>query len=200
MKAKPLMLDLCCGLGGWSKGFIKEGWRCVGVDLFDFGAKYPGEFIQYDLLAWEGWRVLAPVVIMSSTPCEEFSRHDMPWTRRRNPPSPDLRLWKRSQYIAAVLGVPIVMENVRGAQIWVGKAKMNCGKFYLWGDVPAIIPALSGGRQKQSFSSTERARRAEVPEVLSRHIARCFYPKVSNVDNYPTIQANREGVGVAVPA
>ncbi len=35
---KPLMLDLCCGLGGWSEGFLAAGWRCVGVDLADFSA------------------------------------------------------------------------------------------------------------------------------------------------------------------
>lgn len=37
--------------------------------------------------------------------------------------------------------VPMVLENVKGAQPWVGKAKANYGSYYLWGDVDSI-----GGR------------------------------------------------------
>ena len=32
------------------------------------------------------------------------------------------------------------VENVRGAQRWVGKERWNFGSFYLWGDVPALMP------------------------------------------------------------
>lgn len=39
--------------------------------------------------------------------------------------------------------VPIIIENVRGAQKWVGKARWNFGSFYLWGDVPALMPIPS---------------------------------------------------------
>ena len=33
-----------------------------------------------------------------------------------------------------------MVENVRGAQKWVGRARWNFGSFYLWGDVPALMP------------------------------------------------------------
>jgi hypothetical protein len=36
------------------------------------------------------------------------------------------------------------VENVRGAQRWVGKARWNYGSFYLWGDVPALMPFSKG--------------------------------------------------------
>jgi hypothetical protein len=36
--------------------------------------------------------------------------------------------------------IPLVVENVRGAQKWVGRAKWHFGSFYLWGDVPALMP------------------------------------------------------------
>jgi hypothetical protein len=36
--------------------------------------------------------------------------------------------------------IPMVIENVRGAQKWVGRAQWNYGSFYLWGDVPALMP------------------------------------------------------------
>jgi hypothetical protein len=36
----------------------------------------------------------------------------------------------------------MVVENVRGAQKWVGRARWNFGSFYLWGDVPALMPMV----------------------------------------------------------
>jgi hypothetical protein len=39
--------------------------------------------------------------------------------------------------------IQLVVENVRGAQPWVGRAKCHYGSFYLWGDVPALMPFAS---------------------------------------------------------
>jgi len=36
--------------------------------------------------------------------------------------------------------IPMVVENVRGAQPWVGRSVWNYGSFHLWGDVPALMP------------------------------------------------------------
>jgi C-5 cytosine-specific DNA methylase len=36
--------------------------------------------------------------------------------------------------------IPLIVENVRGAQKWVGRARWSFGSFYLWGDVPALMP------------------------------------------------------------
>ena len=36
--------------------------------------------------------------------------------------------------------IPLIVENVRGAQPWVGRAPWNYGSFFLWGDVPALMP------------------------------------------------------------
>jgi len=38
--------------------------------------------------------------------------------------------------------IPLIVENVRGAQKWVGQARWNFGSFYLWGDVPALMPMV----------------------------------------------------------
>jgi hypothetical protein len=43
--------------------------------------------------------------------------------------------------IARELNVPIVLENVKGGQRWVGKAQANFGSYYLWGDIANV-----GGR------------------------------------------------------
>jgi hypothetical protein len=41
---------------------------------------------------------------------------------------------------AAGRHIPLVVENVRGAQKWVGRSVWNFGSFHLWGDVPALMP------------------------------------------------------------
>ena len=41
---------------------------------------------------------------------------------------------------AAGRHIPMVVENVRGAQKWVGRSRFNYGSFHLWGDVPALMP------------------------------------------------------------
>src|SRR5258708_17033541 len=46
---------------------------------------------------------------------------------------------------AAGRHIPLIVENVRGAQKWVGRARWNYGSFYLWGDVPALMPVTFKG-------------------------------------------------------
>lgn len=41
---------------------------------------------------------------------------------------------------AAGRWIPMVQENVKGTQPWVGPAAWHYGSFYLWGDVPALMP------------------------------------------------------------
>jgi hypothetical protein len=36
--------------------------------------------------------------------------------------------------------IPMIVENVRGAEKWVGAARWHFGSFYLWGDVPPLMP------------------------------------------------------------
>jgi len=180
MDDKPLALDLYCGRGGWAKGFLAAGWRVMGVDIEDFSSEYPGEFVQADVMRWELWRVLPVQIVLASEPCQEFSRWSMPWTRAKNPPYPSrsLELMKRSDYIAFEKMVPLIRENVRGAQQFIGRSRLNCGAFHLWGDVPAIIPPFAG-KKKESYGSKDIARRAEVPFHLAFHIAQVF----KNYDN-----------------
>lgn len=46
--------------------------------------------------------------------------------------------------------IPLIVENVRGAQPWVGRSAWNYGSFHLWGDVPALMP-FSRGRKVPGF-------------------------------------------------
>jgi hypothetical protein len=60
-----------------------------------------------------------------------------------NPPHPEmgLKLFKHTQSMCEASGLPYIMENVRGAERFVGRAVNHCGPFYLWGNaVPPLMP------------------------------------------------------------
>lgn len=98
----------------------------------------------------------------------------MPWTRRLNPPEPDLSLVQACFWIAKEAGVPLILENVRGAVPYLGPPVARYGSRYLWGDgVPALIPFAPPSR-KEHLSSKQRRERAVIPAGLSLHIARCY--------------------------
>jgi len=68
---------------------------------------------------------------------------------------------------AAGRHVPMLVENVRGAQQWVGRAAWHYGSFYLWGDVPALMPIakavkVGGARGDDWFTHHNR------PEFVTR--------------------------------
>ena len=122
---KPIALDLCCGLGGWTRGLKAAGFEVWGFDIDErFRANYPGDrFYCSDVRIAAAsledlGRVRRGAVVVASPPCEQFSRWQMPWTLRRNPPPPDLSIWDACEHIARELALPIVIENVRMAQHW----------------------------------------------------------------------------------
>ena len=96
--------------------------------------------------------------------CQEYSYMAMPWSRAKKIAAEyrdgtrdvaDLtRLFdacfriQREACEAAGRHIPMVVENVRGAQPWVGRAKARYGSFYFWGDVPALMPSAHGAPQK----------------------------------------------------
>lgn len=43
--------------------------------------------------------------------------------------------------------MPLIVENVRGAEDWVGRARYHFGSFYLWGDVPPLMPRAGHGKR-----------------------------------------------------
>lgn len=175
--------DFCCGKGGWTRGLQAAGWSVAGFDIQQ-QPEYPGEFFWADLRAATLADLIAmagiPDFIVASLPCEEFSRHTMPWTRKRNPPPPDPSIWLACVRLAKEAGVPLVLENVREAQKWMGRAAWHFGPFYLWGDVPALMPAAGKLKAKESLSSTRRLERAMIPIELSRHVGRVFAEELAH--------------------
>lgn len=141
---KPLCIDLFCGLGGWTEGFLAEGYDVVGFDIerHQYGdQKYPAQLVLQDVLTLHGSQFRNAAVIVASPPCQAYSYRAMPWKRAKALPPPDNSLFEACFRIAEEAGVPIVVENVKGTQKWVGSAAWHYGSFYLWGDVPALMPS-----------------------------------------------------------
>lgn len=146
---KPLAIDLYCGLGGWTEGLLTEGYRVVGFDIerHDYGTGgYPAQLVLQDVLTLHGAQFKDAALIVASPPCQAYSYRAMPWKRAKALPPPDNALFEacfriqREASEAAGRHIPLVVENVKGAQKWVGRARWHFGSFYLWGDVPALMP------------------------------------------------------------
>jgi hypothetical protein len=81
----------------------------------------------------------------------------MPWKRAKALPSPSNELFdacfriQREAIEAAGHHIPLVVENVCGAQKWVGRARWHYGSFYLWGDVPALMPIVTNRVRGSKF-------------------------------------------------
>ncbi len=145
---RPLAIDLFCGLGGWSEALLAEGYDVVGFDIecHQYGDhRYPAQLVIQDVLTLHGSQFRDAALIVASPPCQAYSYRAMPWKRAKALPPPDNTLFEacfriqREACEAAGRHIPLIVENVRGAQKWVGRARWNCS-FYLWGDVPALMP------------------------------------------------------------
>ncbi len=165
---KPLAIDLFCGLGGWTEGLLAEGYEVIGYDIEEhvYGdMRYPAKLVIQDVLTLHGSQFKDAALIVASPPCQEYSYMAMPWKLAKAKAAAiradttgqalaDLnRLFhacfriQAEASLAAGRHIPVVVENVRGAQPWVGRARWNFGSFYLWGDVPAIMPMAVKARK-----------------------------------------------------
>lgn len=186
---KPYVVDLFCGLGGWSKGFLNEGYDAYGFDIerHQYGGKrYPGQLILQDARTLHGRQIASCAAIVASPPCQEFSYMAMPWSRakqiagalRGQCPFPDdypgsrtladltelfntpFRLQREASEAAGRI-IPLVVENVKGAQPWVGRAKGHYGSYYLWGDIESVGGRLVRSGVPKFGESIRPAKRAQ---------------------------------------
>lgn len=147
--AAPLAIDLFCGLGGWTEGLLLEGYDVVGFDIEHhvYGEhRYPAQLVLQDVATIVGRQFKDAALIVASPPCQAYSYRAMPWKKAKALPPPSNELFdhcfriQREAIEAAGRFIPLVVENVRGAQPWVGRSRWNYGSFHLWGDVPALMP------------------------------------------------------------
>ena len=150
-----------------AEGFRTIGFD---IEAHNYGnGGYPGELVLCDVRSLSGAELVktygVPACIVASPPCTEFSYLAMPWSRGKkimkalngNGEFPagykgsrtveelnDLfnQCFRIQREVSEAAGhhVPMIVENVRGAQRWVGRSKANFGSFHFWADVPALMP------------------------------------------------------------
>jgi len=179
------VLDLFCGMGGWSKPFIEDGDEVWGIDVKDF--HYPGILIKEDIRALDGYGFGDMDLIIGSPPCSEFSKAK----ENRRTPSEGLRLVKEfERFIAEAQPRAWLMENVSQMAkfyspkpIWTFRIGAQATR-HLWGNVS--IPLSPQFRFPNRILDTKRGRFyakrrglkpftgqqfAEIPYPIARFIA-----------------------------
>ena len=186
----PRAIDLFCGLGGWTEGLRAEGYDVTGYDIeaHEYGEqKYPATLVLRDVLTIHGSEFADADLIVASPPCQAYSYMAMPWSRAKQIAAAlrgtgefpeaytgprtvtDLNALfnacfciQREACEAAGRYIPMVVENVKGAQPWVGPAKAHFGSFYLWGDVEMVGDrVIAGGLRWDSVRAAKRG--AKIP-------------------------------------
>jgi len=125
------VLDLFCGLGGFSQAFRDRGHKVVGVDI---NPSVKPDIVA-DILTFDTDEYFD--VVLASPPCQEFTKDFLPW-RKGNP---DLKLvFATLRVIDKVKPKYWVIENVIGAVKYfkpiLGNYRLRCGSRYLWGNFP----------------------------------------------------------------
>lgn len=198
------ILELFCGLGGWSKGFhdIFPNAEFYGVDIKDYG--YPYNFIKADLNDWEPKEKYD--IILASPPCNEFSDITRTTGQFHFSERLGLNLVYRAFYLIEKLKPKFwVIENVHGLaeflhppkDIVAYNNKKRGKKAYLWGNFPSLDffdecivfrPHWSKGyhgrkgypkKSKIEHSTAQQRReRALIPLALSRQMAKKMKEKL----------------------
>jgi site-specific DNA-cytosine methylase len=159
------MLDLFAGLGGASAAMRARGWDVTTVELDpSFRPSIVADVARLPLNCPGRFDL-----VWASPPCTEYARESMPWCRTGN--APDMTLWRATEAAIRELRPRWwVIENVRGAVRFHGRATRTYGPVFLWGRMPLFDVTVKPWKER--LSSTQKAERACIPYALSEALAK----------------------------
>ncbi len=162
---RPLMIELFYGTGGWGAGWLELGGRVIGFDIEHLPHHGPvpenASLVLQDVLTLHGSQFKDADLICCSPPCQAYSYMFQPWSKAkaiqleyengtRNVEDLNalfkacFRIWSEAMDAKGCF-IPMVVENVVGAQRWVGTAAAHYGSYYLWGSVGMIGDRVIAG-------------------------------------------------------
>ena len=157
----PLVLDLFCCAGGVSEGFRRAGGTSFGVDLQEqpayvarFGDKWFRLGSALDRQVLRGLvRRLKPIGIWASPPCEASSTATFGGGHNSEAP----KLIAQTRDLLIELGLPYIIENVRGAMSELSKDALTLKgqEFGLETERPRLFEAGNGLELKPCAFLTE---------------------------------------------
>lgn len=167
----------------------------IRVDIEDMflatGTPKPAEclLMLQDVRTLHGSQFKHVKLIVSSSPCTDYAYMAMPFKRgkakaaaiRADETGEKLRKLnelfdaqfriQREASEAAGRHIPMIVENVKGAQPWVGPAAWSYGSYYLWGDIPALMPPPGPDGRKNAGFRFDGSGRSFQTESVERHIS-----------------------------
>jgi len=197
------VLDLFCGLGGWSDGLAMEGFEVLGVEIEPHIAElYKHPVIVEDVRNLNGRDFRGYDLIVGSPPCRDFTKipdvrygegdgyRITPWKDPKNP--------KRGlELVHAFLRIvedadPTywIMENVTGLTDYLDiKPRMitRLGKNMkrvFWGNYPSFFVVRDYGlKPKENIQGKLRKwERAKIPVSFSRALGRAVREAIDILD------------------
>ena len=166
------VLELFCGMGGWSKPFAEAGHECTGIDILPLN--YPYKFIKADLNDWIPDQEYD--IVLASPPCTEFSIAKKV-SNSQEDERVGLDLVYRTFYLINQLIKPkyFVIENVKGLGEFlppptdiVRYGKGKCHKeAWLWSNIGKLGMLDSQISYRTMDFSGGDPRRGLIPYALS---------------------------------
>jgi len=170
------VLDLFCGLGGWSKAFHDAGHECTGIDIKNIG--YPYRFIKADLNDWKPDQHYD--IILASPPCTQFSKVVQRWTGKCNESKGLELVFRTFALIQEMKPKYWVIENVKGLAEFIDKPNdivryghsVHTKSAYLWsniGKVGFLKQMIVKKTNRKTFKSGD-PELAKIPYPLSEAV------------------------------
>ena len=171
------VLDLFCGMGGWSKAFAEAGHDCTGIDLNN-KLGYPYRFIQADLNDWVPDQHYD--VILASPPCTQFSKVVQRWTGKANESKGLGLVFRTFALIQEIKPKYWIIENVKGLSEFIDKPSdivrygktQNHKEAYLWSNIGQLgfFDTMSNKNTHRSTYKTTNPELAKIPYPLSKAV------------------------------